>query len=305
MGRRHNKKGRKVHGILLLDKPLGLSSNKALQEVKQLFKAQKAGHTGSLDPLADGMLPLCFGEATKLSTYLLDADKYYQVTIKLGITTTTADAEGDILEQKPIDHINLMQVKAVIQQFIGEQEQIPPMYSALKQAGQRLYTLARQGIEVERKSRLINIKNIDLLQFKLPEFSLQVHCTKGTYIRTLAEDIGAALGCGAHVSQLRRTAVGRYNQQDMYTLETLKEKSAEGLSSLDDCLLPLDSAVMSLAEVELNADSTYYLRQGQAVMVSQIPSNDILKLYSKEREFLGLGQIDQNGKVAPKKLMVY
>jgi len=305
MARRRKQRGRKVHGVLLLDKPLGISSNKALQTVKRLFQAQKAGHTGSLDPLANGMLPLCFGEATKLSSYLLDADKYYQVTVKLGITTTTADAEGEITEQKPTDHITPEQINKVIAQFMGPQDQLPPMYSAIKQEGKRLYELARQGIEVERKTRRIEIKAIDLLNINLPNFELAVHCTKGTYIRTLAEDMGKQLGCGAHVAQLRRTAVGRYRGMEMITMETLEKIAEQGFNALDNLLLPLDGAVANLAEIVLNADSSYYLCQGQSVMVNQIPEGDLFRLYSSDKVFLGLGHLDRDGKVAPKRLMVY
>ncbi len=299
------KKGRKVHGILLLDKPLGISSNRALQDVKYLYKAQKAGHTGSLDPLASGLLPLCFGEATKLSAYLLDADKRYQVKIKCGTTTTTADSEGEILETYPTEQITQTLIEKIIPQFIGQQEQIPPMYSALKHEGQRLYKLARQGIEVERKKRKINIKSIDLLSCNLPFFELDVLCTKGTYIRTLAEDIGKALGSGAHVSELRRTAVGNFKSTNLISIDTLKKTAEQGQEALDELLLPIDCAVDNWQSVTLNADSSYYLRQGQSIMVSNPPSDDLFRIYAESGEFLGIGHLDRDGKVAPKRLMMY
>ncbi|MCG8011081.1 MAG: tRNA pseudouridine(55) synthase TruB, partial [Candidatus Thiodiazotropha weberae] len=204
MGRRRNR-GRNINGVLLLDKPQGMTSNKALQEVKFLYKAAKAGHTGSLDPLATGLLPICFGEATKLSAFLLDADKRYLVKVKLGETTTTADAEGDVVETSDPSGVTEDALRETMAEFLGEQQQLPPMYSAIKHNGERLYKLARQGIEVEREPRTIHIHGIDLLSFDLPEFEMDVRCSKGTYVRTLAEDIGKRLGCGAYVSGLRRT----------------------------------------------------------------------------------------------------
>ena len=207
--KRSNKR-RDVNGIILLDKAIGLSSNAALQEVKRLFNANKAGHTGSLDPLASGMLPICLGEATKVSAFLLDADKRYRVRCRLGVRTTTADAEGEIIEERPIDGIDVARITAVLPRFTGQIEQIPPMYSALKHQGQRLYALARQGIEVDRQPRTLFIHELSLLGLENGECTLDVHCSKGTYVRTLAEDIGAALGCGAHVSALRRTGLGPY-----------------------------------------------------------------------------------------------
>jgi len=210
MGRRRQR-GRNVQGILLFDKPLGVSSNKALQQVKNLYFASKAGHTGSLDPLATGLLPICFGGATKVSAFLLDADKRYQVRVKLGETTSTADSEGEVLQTRPTESVTAEQLNQTLQQFVGEIEQIPPMYSALKHQGERLYKLARDGVEVERKPRQVTIHEIRLLTCDLPEFELDVHCSKGTYIRTLAEDIGELLGCGGHVIGLRRTQVGPFS----------------------------------------------------------------------------------------------
>ncbi|MDH5765707.1 MAG: tRNA pseudouridine(55) synthase TruB, partial [Gammaproteobacteria bacterium] len=217
------KKGRPVHGVLLLDKPLHMSSNHALQKVKRLYNAQKAGHTGSLDPLATGMLPVCLGEATKISAFLLDADKTYRFKCQLGTRTTTADAEGEVLETKPFEHITRSDIEKIIPQFMGDIEQVPPMYSALKKDGQRLYELARQGIEVERKPRPVTIYRLDLIDFSAGEVELEVQCSKGTYVRTLAEDIGHVLGCGAYVTSLHRTTVGPY-QGEMVSLEQLEQQ---------------------------------------------------------------------------------
>ncbi|MCB1803401.1 MAG: tRNA pseudouridine(55) synthase TruB, partial [Gammaproteobacteria bacterium] len=219
MGRRGRQRGRPVNGILLLDKPLGLSSNHALQRVKRLYDARKAGHTGSLDPLADGMLPICLGDATKLSAYLLDADKYYWFRLRLGQTTATGDAEGEILTDRPVGDFSREQIEQACAAFVGKIQQLPPMYSALKHKGKRLYELAREGVEVERQPRTVTIHDLVVESVELPEVEIRVHCSKGTYVRTLAEDIGERLGCGAHVTALRRTGVGPYTEYPMYTME--------------------------------------------------------------------------------------
>ncbi|PLY13613.1 MAG: tRNA pseudouridine(55) synthase TruB [Sedimenticola sp.] len=302
MGRRRQK-GRDVHGILLLDKPLGITSNGALQRVKHIFYAKKAGHTGSLDPLATGLLPICFGAATKISAFLLDADKRYWVRVKLGETTTTADAEGDILETRSVDGISQADVEAVLKRFVGDILQIPPMYSALKHQGKRLYELARDGVEVERKPRPVTIHEIKLLSFDLPEFELEVSCTKGTYVRTLAEDIGAALGCGAHVSALRRSGVGAYSAEQLITLDRLEEMADHDYAELDALLLPLDSALQNWPAVNLNGDMTYYLRQGQPVIVPRAPTQGRVRLYDDKERFIGIGEILDDGRVAPSRLM--
>ncbi|MCP3668868.1 MAG: tRNA pseudouridine(55) synthase TruB [Gammaproteobacteria bacterium] len=302
MGRRR-KSGRDVRGILLLDKPLGITSNSALQDVKRLFKAQKAGHTGSLDPLADGLLPICFGAATKVSAFLLDADKYYLVRVKLGVTTTTADAEGEVVETKPVEGITESDIQRVISEFEGEIEQIPPMYSALKHKGERLYKLARDGIEVEREPRRVTIHEISMQGYTAPEFELKVHCSKGTYIRTLAEDIGNKLGCGAHVAALRRTGVGPYGADAMVSMEQVKQLAEEGFSALDELLLPIDSALGSWPEVKLSPDGTFYLRQGQPVLVPNAPTEGMVRLYDADGGFMGAGEILDDGKVAPRRMM--
>ncbi len=304
MGRRR-RKGRNVNGVLLFDKPLGETSNKALQQVKHLFQASKAGHTGSLDPLADGLLPICFGKATRISAFLLDADKHYWTRVRLGVKTSTADAEGEIVEERPVDGIDCAGVEAVLARFRGDIEQIPPMYSALKHEGQRLYKLAREGVEVERKPRPVTIHSLELTACELPEIELSIRCSKGTYVRTLAEDIGDALGCGAHVTALRRIGVGLYDESTapLITMEQLRQQAEEGFAALDSLLLPLDSALMDWPEVRLNADMAYYLKMGQAVMVPKSPAHGWVRLYDNKENFMGVGEIDDDGKVAPRRLI--
>ncbi|MCG7983000.1 MAG: tRNA pseudouridine(55) synthase TruB [Candidatus Thiodiazotropha lotti] len=303
MGRRRNR-GRNINGVLLLDKPQGMTSNKALQEVKFLYKAAKAGHTGSLDPLATGLLPICFGEATKLSAFLLDADKRYLVKVKLGETTTTADAEGDVVETSDPSGVTEAALRETMAEFLGEQQQLPPMYSAIKHNGERLYKLARQGIEVEREPRTIHIHGIDLLSFDLPEFEMDVRCSKGTYVRTLAEDIGKRLGCGAYVSGLRRTGVGPYDDQSMLTLEQVQEAFGEKrFAEMDEWMLPLESALADWPEVALSADAAFYMKQGQPILVPNAPTSGWVRLYANKTDFIGVGQILDDGRVAPKRLM--
>jgi tRNA pseudouridine55 synthase len=303
MGRRHNR-GRNISGVLLLDKPIGITSNKALQEVKFLYKAAKAGHTGSLDPLATGLLPICFGEATKLSAFLLDADKHYRVKVKLGETTTTADAEGEVVERVDPGGVSDEDLRTVLGEFLGEQDQLPPMYSAIKHQGERLYKLARQGVEVEREPRTIHIHTLDLVSFELPEFEIDVHCSKGTYVRTLAEDIGKKLGCGAHVIGLRRTGVGPYDDQSMVTLERVQSAFGDKrFQEMDDWLLPLESALADWPEVKLSPDAAFYMKQGQPILVPYAPTSGWVRLYANQSDFLGVGQILEDGRVAPKRLM--
>ncbi|MCU7875058.1 MAG: tRNA pseudouridine(55) synthase TruB [Candidatus Thiodiazotropha sp. (ex Lucinoma borealis)] len=303
MGRRRNR-GRNISGVLLLDKPVGMTSNKALQEVKFLYKAAKAGHTGSLDPLATGLLPICFGEATKLSAFLLDADKHYSVRVKLGETTTTADAEGEVVERADPSGVTESALHDVLTEFMGEQQQLPPMYSAIKHQGERLYKLARQGVEVERETRTIHIHSLRLINFSLPEFEMDVHCSKGTYVRTLAEDIGKRLGCGAYVSGLRRTGVGPYDDESMVTLESVQQAFSEKqFTEMDDWLLPLESALAEWPEVALSADAAFYMKQGQPILVPNAPTSGWVRLYANKTDFLGVGQILDDGRVAPKRLM--
>jgi len=303
VARRRRQTGRKLNGILLLDKPLGISSNKALQNVKKLFNAQKAGHTGSLDPLATGVLPICFGEATKISAFLLDADKEYLFKIKLGEKTTTADSEGEIIESLPIDGIDIDSIKSIIPEFLGDQKQLPPMYSALKHNGERLYKLARQGIEVERKLRDITIYSFELVNFELPYVEFSVHCSKGTYVRTIAEDIGDRLGCGAHVVALRRTSVGGFSEKPV-TMDQLESAKVESFQQLDDYLMGMDTAVSDWPDIRLSSDLEFYVKQGQPVMVPKAPANGFVRLYGASDDFIGVGVINDDGKVAPKRLII-
>lgn len=298
------KRGRPVNGVLLLDKPPGLSSNQALQRVKKIFFAQKAGHTGSLDPLATGMLPICFGEATKVSNFLLTADKRYQLVGRLGVTTNTGDAEGEVTSESGVPELDERTITEVLQGFMGPIEQIPPMFSALKHQGERLYNLARQGIEVVREPRTIHIHELVLIAYKDGLLELDVKCSKGTYIRTLVEDIGQKLGCGAHVAELRRLTVGPFQDSEkMVKLDQLEAMLAENKHQLDDLLLPIDSALMDWPDVQLNADMAYYLLQGQPVQVPRAPTRGWVRLYNSEKQqFIGVGQISDDGKVAPKRL---
>ena len=303
MARRRNR-GRDVHGVLLLDKPIGLTSNQALQQVKRLFDANKAGHTGSLDPLASGLLPICLGEATKISGFLLDSDKRYRAVVKLGERTDSGDADGEIVERRPVPALDERRVREVLADFTGSQMQTPPMHSAIKRQGVPLYKLAHQGIEVEREPREISIHHIELLELGEDTLSLDVRCTKGTYIRTLAEDIGEALGCGAHITALRRTGVGGLDMAQVVDMDTLAAKAAEGPAALDALLLPIGDALPDWPAVHLSSDASYYLRQGQAVFVPQLAERGLLRLYAGEDRFLGIGAMQDDGRVAPKRLLV-
>lgn len=286
--------------MLLLDKPLGYSSNQALQKVKLLYQAAKAGHTGTLDPLATGLLPLCFGEATKFAHYLTDADKTYIATLKLGITTSTGDAEGEVLASHPVN-ISLEQFKVACLKFVGEISQVPPMYSALKHEGKALYEYAREGVEIQRKPRLVTIHSITNNSFVQEVAVITVTCTKGTYIRTLAEDIGNFLGCGAHLIGLRRTATANYQIAQSITLEQFEAMTQEQRLA---ALMPPDSAVLDLPTIVLDADSTFYLQQGQAVWQSGMVPGGLIRLYNESQVFLGLGEQQADGKIAPKRLII-
>lgn len=296
-------KRRDIDGVLIFDKPLGMSSNNALQKVRWLFNAAKGGHTGSLDPLASGVLPLCLGEATKFSQYLLDADKAYVTEARLGMTTTTGDAEGDVLESKPVN-VTLEQVESFLPQFTGDILQIPPMYSALKHEGQPLYKLARAGETVERKPRSVTINQLKVLGLEGDRLRLEVHCTKGTYIRTLVEDLGHALGCGAHVSELRRIQAGPFDLSRAVTLETLEALHAEGGHlALDHLLMPSDCGLQDWPEVELTEQTAYYLNHGQAVRVPGSPAFGMVRLRDQNGQFIGIGEMTDDARVAPKRLM--
>ena len=290
-----------INGVLLLDKPLGFSSNQALQKIKWLLQAAKAGHTGTLDPLATGLLPLCFGEATKFAHYLTDADKTYVATLKLGVTTTTGDAEGEVLDRQTVN-VNRTQFETACKQFVGEISQVPPMYSALKHEGKALYEYARAGVEIERKARLVHIYTIQVNRFEGDVAQISVTCSKGTYIRTLAEDIGAMLGCGAHLIGLRRTATANYAITQAITLEQFEATPPEQREAL---LLPEDSAVQHLPAITLDENSSFYLQQGQAVWKSGVIAQGLLRLYHEQGQFLGLGEQQSDGKIAPKRLIVH
>lgn len=304
LGRRRGKRGRPVDGVLVLDKPQGCTSNEILQRVKRMFGADKAGHTGSLDPLATGVLPLCFGEATKFSQFLLDADKAYVVKAKWGEKTNTADADGEVIETCSTEDLTREALLATLPRFMGEIEQIPSMYSALKHNGQPLYKLARQGVEVEREARKITIHQLDLLDCDASYFSLFVRCSKGTYIRNLVEDIAEAMGNLAHVVELRRTQAGAYTLEQAVTVEQLVEAlEAGGHKALDAFLLPLGSSADHWPALQLTENTAFYLRNGNPVQVSGAPTQGWVKLVGPEQEFIGVGEIEDDGKVAPRRLV--
>ena len=288
---------------MLLDKPPGLTSNEALQKVKLLYRARKAGHTGSLDKAASGLLPLCFGEATKFSGFLLNADKHYHTQFRLGIQTSTGDAEGEVVFQGETGKLSRKLVEAVLARFLGTVMQVPPMFSALKHKGQRLYKLAHQGLEVEREPREITVYGMDLLGYRDDVLELEIRCSKGTYIRTLAEDIGKELGCGAHVVALRRIGVGPFSDANLLTLPELESTAESGTAGLDELLLGIDSVVQDMPSVHLVDSVAYYLCQGQPVMVPKAPTRGMLRIYADDDRFLGVGEVLADGRVAPKRLL--
>ena len=303
MGKRRSK-GRNINGIVVLDKARGLSSNGVLQEVKRLYDANKAGHTGSLDPLATGVLPLCFGEATKVSQFLLNSDKKYRARVKLGIRTDSGDSEGRVIDSRSEFVVNRKDVEKALRNFEGEIDQIPPMHSALKVNGVPLYKLARKGETIEREPRRITIYSIELTEFAADELELEIACSKGTYIRTIADDLGQLLGCGAHIIALRRTQAGVFTEQDCVSVETLRaEKEASGFDQLDQHLIPMDEAVAHLPEVILPGITASHIKNGQAVLVRHLPEEGLVRLYEEE-QFIGIGCIDDDGMVAPKRLIV-
>lgn len=291
------KSGLNIHGILLLDKRLGVSSNRALQEVRRLFNANKAGHTGSLDPLATGLLPLCFGEATKVSALMLASHKRYQVEIQLGVLTDTGDAEGHIIDNQPIPELSVKKLESCLAAFTGEIAQVPPMYSALKHQGKKLYELAREGITVERKPRQITLFELKLLSFSKDTITLEVFCSKGTYIRSLAEDIGQYLNTVATVLALRRLQAGQFIIEESYTFEQLVAMDTESLQS---CLLAVDKPLMDYPRVELSEFQTESIRQGQ-VINTKYSSLGKVRMYN-QHSFLGLGELSVTGTLAPKKI---
>ncbi|WP_313281120.1 tRNA pseudouridine(55) synthase TruB [Stutzerimonas balearica] len=294
---------RSVSGIILLDKPRGFTSNAALQKVRWLLNAEKAGHTGSLDPLATGVLPLCFGEATKFSQYLLDADKAYETVAQLGVTTSTADAEGDVLERRPVA-LSAADIEAVLPRFRGDIQQVPPMHSALKRDGQPLYKLARAGEVVEREARSVTITRLELLEVIGDRVRLAVSCSKGTYIRTLVEDIGRALGCGAHVAELRRTQAGPFVLADTVSLEALEQAHGEGGSeALDRFLKPVDCGLQHWPLLSFSEHSAYYWLHGQPVRVPDAPAFGMVRVQDQNGRFIGIGEVSDDGRVAPRRLI--
>jgi tRNA pseudouridine55 synthase len=294
-----------VHGIVLLNKATGLSSNAALQQVKRLFNANKAGHTGSLDPLATGVLPLCLGEATKVSQFLLDSDKKYRATIKLGVRTDSADSQGNIIETCENFRVTKAEVLAAMAHYRGEIEQVPPMHSALKVDGVPLYKLAHRGEVIERQARKVTIHSIELADFSESELIVEIACSKGTYIRTIADDLGQDLGCGAHISALHRVQAGAFTEDQCYSLEQLDDlKNEGGFDAIDELLFPMDQAVEELPEVVLSSITADFVKHGQAVLVSHLPKEGLVRLYENEL-FIGIGCIDDDGRVAPKRLVVY
>ena len=302
MGRRRDK-GRDVSGIVLLDKPVRMGSNEALQIVKRFYHAKKAGHTGSLDQLASGLLPVCLGEATKMSGFLLDADKRYRSVFRLGEKTTTGDAEGEVIETGSVEGISRSDVERVLAEFRGTIQQIPPMHSAVKHQGQRLYQLARQGVVVERKPRTVTVHELRLIEYRGALLEVEIFCSKGTYIRTLAEDVGERLACGGRVENLRRTGSGPFDETGMVSLERLRESADRGIEVLDAHLLPMDFAVAEWPEVNLTDDVAYYLCRGQAVLVPRAPTAGWVRIYGSERRFLGVGEVLDDGRIAPRRLV--
>ncbi|WP_109079730.1 tRNA pseudouridine(55) synthase TruB [Aggregatibacter aphrophilus] len=300
------KRGRDIHGVFLLDKPQGMSSNDIMQKVKRIFQANKAGHTGALDPLATGMLPICLGEATKFSQFLLDADKRYLVTAKLGERTDTSDAEGQIVETREVK-VKTPEILTALEQFRGEILQVPTMFSALKHNGKPLYEYARQGITVEREARPITIFELNFIEYNAPYLTLEVHCSKGTYIRTLVDDLGEALGCGAHITMLRRTAVADYPTEKMLDWNALQSLAAQqDLSLLDALLLPMDTAVAKLPTLTLDESQTQGIGFGQRVKFDNPNSlQGQVRLFSNENRFLGVAVIDENNVIRPQRLVVY
>ncbi|GGC00005.1 tRNA pseudouridine synthase B [Marinobacterium zhoushanense] len=306
-------KGRRIDGVFLLDKPGGISSNAALQRVKRLYGAAKAGHTGALDPLATGMLPICLGEATKYSQFLLDSDKRYRTTAKLGVRTDSSDADGEVVETRPVPaDLTRSQIEALLEQhFSGEIEQVPSVFSALKLNGQPLYKLARKGIEVEVKPRQVRIHEIKLLDLRADELDLEVYCSKGTYIRSIVEDLGMLLGCGAHVSMLRRIETGPYREAMMMTLDSLQAlaEPREGddqeciQARLDQVLLPPWTAVVSLPALELSEDQARALQCGQGCSAIFEQRGQVRLFIAGSETFIGVGEVSDDGLLKPKRLM--
>ena len=299
---RRRLKGRALNGLLLLDKPSGISSNLALQKARRIFNADKAGHTGSLDPLATGLLTICFGRATKISDFLITSDKHYRVLLKLGVTTDTGDADGRVTGGQDASAVTDTQIQQGIQHLTGDIEQIPPMYSALKHRGTRLYRLARQGIEVERASRSIKVYTLEVIKREVSLLHLDVYCSKGTYVRTLVEDLGKFLCCGAHVVELRRTGLGPFINPVMYTLSTLAKMANPDFSLLDRLLLPIDEALQSWPALSFDENMVEAARDGHPVLMPGSPPSGIVRIYDVNDRFYGVGAVQEDGRILPKRL---
>jgi tRNA pseudouridine55 synthase len=291
-----------IDGVLLLNKPAGLTSNQALQRVKRLYRAKKAGHTGSLDPAATGMLPLCFGEATKVCAFLLDADKSYRVTAKLGSRTDTGDATGKETETAPVPGLDAEEWREILECFLGESLQVPPMYSALKKGGKRLYELARKGETVEREPRPIRIDAIELLEIAGSRLVFRVTCSKGTYVRTLVEDIAAKAGTVAHTASLHRETVGEFQAADMLDLGTLEADAEAGADILQGRLLPPDAALEGFPALELDAASAAKFTAGQEILITREVEEGLVRVYGAEHRFCGVGELSVDGNLAPKRV---
>ncbi len=291
---------RKIDGVLLLDKPVGLSSNIALQKAKRLYRAEKAGHTGTLDPFATGLLPLCLGEATKFSQFLLDADKEYLAQVRFGVRTSSGDPEGVVIAERPVN-ISQSDLRQALTGFMGEIEQIPPMHSALKHAGRPLYEYARKGIEIERKARHVVVHELEIETFAGELCNLRVRTSKGFYVRALADDLGEVLGCGAHLQGLRRTGVGPFRIEQAETLEELSD--LEELDR-DRRLMPADIMVETLAALSLDFEAAWQICHGQPIWMPRLMLGQQYRLYAPDGRFLGVGEVNQDGKVAPRRLVV-
>ena len=300
MPARARRTARHVDGVLLLDKPRGITSQTAVTRARHALEAAKTGHTGTLDPMADGLLPLCFGEATKFSQFALDSDKAYRATIRLGVTTTTGDAEGEVTGGVPRS-VSRDQMERTLEQFVGDIHQTPPMHSAIRQGGRRLYEMARAGLVVERAARKIHIERIDLLSFENDRLEIDVACSKGTYIRVLAEDIGASLGCGAHLAALTRTRVGRFQLEDAIGLDTLCGMAADTAATI---LLPVECLARDLPRVILDTDLAKRFMHGQTVSLTQTAGNTgPVRAYAPSDLFLGVGELDGQGNLKPRRLL--
>ena len=295
-------KGRALNGLLLFDKPTGESSNRSLQTVKRIFNAAKAGHTGTLDPLATGMLVICFGRSTKISNYLLAVDKQYQVVLKLGVMTDSGDSDGEIVQQKDASKVTQAQIINHAATLTGNIEQVPPMYSALKHQGSRLYELARKGIEVERPPRKVKIHSFEFIKQQQEYVTMHVHCSKGTYVRTLVEDLGNLLECGAHVVGLRRVSVGPFINQKMYSVNELEPLADQGFSHLDQVLLPTDQALLGWPAVTIADHQMTDMRNGHALALPNLPAKGVVRIYDNNQEFYGIGTVREDGRMTPKPL---